>query len=488
MEHKAKSRLEEIELFCILRLLVKKAWLILMAALIGAMAAAVVLTTAVSQTYSTSVTFAVLSRAYGASGYASVSVAKEVAEIYSELLSGSYMNEVIREAAGDVSGSITAYQLGETNLIRVSVTSDNPRHALKIIQVVIEKQAELSEYVSSTAALNPIDSLGITVNTSGGYHVGRMCFLAALLGAAAMILALAAISVASQTIQNRTGAKNNLDGRMLTTVPHEALPPVRGKKKRQSLLISEPLVSFSFFEAINRVAANLEHANAKGHKVFLITSTYEREGKSTIAANMAVALARKSAKVLLIDLDLRCPVQYRIFHEKVSPQDELSGLLSGDLTAREILEHTIIKPGEDMHLLLASRPNAAMVRLLMAPVLEQLISLAREQYDYVIIDTPPQSYFADSQRISDLADAALLVVRQDVAPAPEINDAMDALRAGKAEFMGYVLNDMQHLLSGSSEYGYRYGSRYYGRYNRYGKYGKYAANPGKYEKAKESSD
>ena len=63
MEHKAKSRLEEIELFCILRLLVKKAWLILMAALIGAMAAAVVLTTAVSQTYSTSVTFAVLSRA-----------------------------------------------------------------------------------------------------------------------------------------------------------------------------------------------------------------------------------------------------------------------------------------------------------------------------------------------------------------------------------------------------------------------------------------
>ena len=155
---------------------------------------------------------------------------------------------------------------------------------------------------------------------------------------------------------------------------------------------------------------------------------------------------------------------------------------------RTSLEHTIIKPGEDMHLLLASRPNAAMVRLLMAPVLEQLISLAREQYDYVIIDTPPQSYFADSQRISDLADAALLVVRQDVAPAPEINDAMDALRAGKAEFMGYVLNDMQHLLSGSSEYGYRYGSRYYGRYNRYGKYGKYAANPGKYEKTKESSD
>lgn len=488
MENKAKSRLEEIELFCVLRLLIKKAWLILLAALTGAMAAAVILTTAVSQTYSTSVTFAVLSRAYGASGYASVGVAKEVAEIYSELLSGSYMNETIREAAGDVSGAITAYQLGETNLIRVSVTSDNPRHALKIIQVIIDKQAELSEYVSSTAALNPIDSMSITVNTSGGYNATKVCLLAAFLGAAVMALALAAICVSSQTIQNRTGAKNNLDGRLMTTVPHEALPPVRGRKKRQALLISEPLVSFSFFEAINRVAANLEHENAKGHKVFLITSTYEGEGKSTIAANMAVALARKSAKVLLIDLDLRCPVQYRILNETVPPQAELSSLLSGDLTAEQILDQVIMKPGEDLHLLLASRPNASMVRLLMAPKLEQVISLARKQYDYVIIDTPPQSFFADSQRISDLADAAMLVVRQDVAPAPEINDAMDALRAGKAEFMGYVLNDMQHLLSGSSEYGYRYGSRYYGRYNRYGKYGKYAGNPGKYEKKDASQE
>lgn len=496
MEHQEYSRFAEIEPLCVLRLLIRKAWLVILAALIGAMAAAVVLSVAVTQTYSTSVTFAVISRAHGASGYVSMSVAKEVAEIYSELLSGSYMNETIREAAGDVTGTITAQQLGTTNLIRVQVTSENPRDALKIIQVVVEKQAELSEYVSSTAALNPIDSLSLTVNTSGQYNVPKVCALAALAAAALMALAITAICVATKTVQNRVGAKRNLDGKLLTSVPHEVLPGKRNAAQRQNLLITEPLVSFGFSEAIGRVAAQFEHENGKGRKVYLLTSTSESEGKSTIAANVALALARKSSRVLLIDLDLRRPVQYRILNEAVPPRAELSTLLSGTMTAQQILERAITRPGMELDLLLASKPNTSAVRLLDAPILEQMLLLARQRYDYVIIDTPPLSYFSDSQRISDLADASVLVVRQDVVPAPEINDTIDALRAGKSEFLGYILNDMQHLLAVSAEYGYHYGSRYYGRYGKYGHYGKYgqygnygryASGHGKYEKVERPS-
>lgn len=494
MEQHEHSRFAEIEPLCVLRLLVRKAWLIILAALIGAMAASVVLTAAVKQTYSTGVTFAVISRAHGASGYVSMSVAKEVAEIYSELLSGSYMNETIREAAGDVSGSITASQLGNTNLIRVNVTSDNPRDALKIIQVVIEKQGELSEYVSSTAALNPIDSLSLTINTSGQYNTTKVCLTAAVAAAALMVLLIGTICVGTKTVQNRIGAKHNLDGRLLTSVPHEVLPGKRDANQRQSLLITEPLVSFGFSEAISRVASHFEHQNAKGRRVFLLTSTSESEGKSTIAANVALALARKASRVLLIDLDLRRPVQFRILNEAVPPRAELSSLLSGTMTAQEILERVITRPGVDLDLLLASKSNTSAVRLLDSPILEQMISLARQRYDYVIIDTPPLSFFSDSERISDLADASLLVVRQDVVPAPEINDTIDALRAGKSEFLGYILNDMQHLFATSSEYGYHYGSRYYGRYNKYGRYGKYGSygrytsGHGKYEKAETASD
>ena len=488
MQHSAFPKMEELELFCVLRLLIQKFWLILMAALIAVMGSVAVLTALISQTYSVGVTFAVVSRAYGDNGYASVSIATEVAEIYSELLSGDYMNETIQSSVGDVSGSIQASQIGDTNLIRVTVTSQSPKDALKILQAVIDHQDSISAYVSSIAVLNPIDSLDIVMHTNRDYDIRRMAVLAGFLGAALMALLLALLHSCNMTVKNRTGAKNNLDGRLLTTVPHEILPS-RKKNVQRPLLITEPLVGFGFTEAISRITALFEHEKAGGRKVFLFTSVCEGEGKSTLAANAAMSLAGKSSKVLLIDLDLRRPVQHEILGETVNPKHELSRLLSQAENAQQVLDRSVVRPGTELYLLLADSCEASAVRLLSEDLLKQVLLLARQQFDYVIIDTPPISIFADSQQLSDLADGSVLVVRQDVAPAPEINDAMDALRAGKSEFLGYILNDMQYLMPGSSEYGYRYGSRYYGRYGKYGRYGQYgrygnyAGGHGKYEKS-----
>lgn len=470
MNEQKQIDLSHIEPLCVLRLLGQKLWLIVLAALTAAMAAAAFLTVVPQQTYSTGVTFAVLSRAYGASGYASVSVATEVAEIYSELLSGSYMSQIIDETVGDVSGEVTAQQLGETNLIEVRVTSDNPRDALTIIQLIVEKQSGLSEYVSSTAVLTPIDSLSITV-TSGAYAPARTILLAALGGSVIMAAIVAMFCVLGRTVQTRRGAKDELDGRLLTTIAHEARPG----RKRQAVgtpLISDPLVSFGFAEAIYRLCALLEHENAKGSRVFLLTSTCEGEGKSTVTANLALAMGKRSARVLLVDMDLHRPVQHRILGETVPPQSDLGRLLAAGASPETILSRAISRPGSELELLLAALPDPAAARLADATGFAALIELARERYDYILLDTPPLSYFSDSQRISDLADASVLIVRQDTVPAPEINDAIDELREGRSEFLGYVLNDMQHLLH-RSEYGYA-GSTHYGSYGKYGRYGKYA--------------
>ena len=110
------------------------------------------------------------------------------------------------------------------------------------------------------------------------------------------------------------------------------------------------------------------------------------------------------------------------------------------------------------------------VRLMRLGEGAKVVALARERYDYVIIDSPPLGFFSDSELLSDLSDASVLVVRQDTVPAPEINDAIDALRAGKAEFLGCILNDMAHLAAWSSGYGYGYGKKY----DKYG-YGQHSA-------------
>ena len=123
-------------------------------------------------------------------------------------------------------------------------------------------------------------------------------------------------------------------------------------------------------------------------------------------------------------------------------------------------------------MLLSTKSYTNMIELLSARRLGDVISLARERFDYIVIDSPPLGYFSDSEIIADLSDASVLVVRQDTVPAPDINDAIDSLRACRAEFLGCVLNDMRHLLRNLSSYGYGYGKYGYG----YGKYGRYGKN------------
>ena len=139
-------------------------------------------------------------------------------------------------------------------------------------------------------------------------------------------------------------------------------------------------------------------------------------------------------------------------------------MLSDGSSAQQILDAAMVEPSTGLHSLLSSKSYTDMIELITSPILAQVLELARQQFDYVLVDSPPLGYFSDSELLSDLCDASVLVVRQDIMPAAEINDAIDALSAGKAEFLGCILNDMQHLLP---EGGLSYGS--YG--SKYGKYG-----------------
>ena len=102
--------------------------------------------------------------------------------------------------------------------------------------------------------------------------------------------------------------------------------------------------------------------------------------------------------------------------------------------------------------------------------MEQLLAVLRENFDYVILDSSPMGFFTDSEVLSDLADASILVVRQDVLPDLSINDAIDTLTRCKGRFLGFVFNDVHTFntlarIVGGRHYGYGYG---YGRSYGYG--------------------
>lgn len=461
-----ETRLTEIEPLCILRLILHKFYLVVLAALIGIMGASIVLSVIISHDYVSSATFVVTARAGSGSYYSDISAASETAAICSELLQSDVMRDAIQDSLGKtINGNIVAQQQGETNLITVTVTSPSPKDALLIMQAIIDNYAQLSDYVSSTAVLSMLNAPSV-VTSAHSFDVNRIAILSGMACAVIMMALLSWMSVAANTIQTPEGAQAKLDAQIIGTVPHEKTAITlkrKGARKHGDLNINSPTVSFAFTESIHRIAAKFEHERSKGQRVFMFSSVSEAEGKSTLAANIALSLAARHLRVLFIDLDLRRPVQSKILSLAVDNKHELGDLLLSDTTADEILKATVEDPSTGLHSLLSTKSYVDMIELIASPLLAQVISLARERYDLVIIDSPPLGYFADSELLSDLSDCSVLAVRQDIVPAPIINDAIDALRAGKAEFLGCILNDMRYLQKHVSSYGY-------GKYG-YGKYG-----------------
>lgn len=476
-----------IEPLCILRALARQLWMLLLAALTCAMAAWIVLTCFVTQQYTSSTTFSVTTRTSNLY-YTNITAAADVAASYSQLLQSRVLRQTMEQNLGmPLNGTVSAQQLGETNLIRVTVTADTPRQALVLLKAVSDNYGSLSAHVSSTAVLSQLNSPSLSVAPSRSYNVPRICLMAAIAGAALTALGVAWASVSSGTVQTQEGARSDLDAKIISTVPHEGRRTRKllgwfddrrrerrarrgGKRLRRNLNISSPAISFAFTESIHRIAEKFQHEHAKGRRVFLFSSVSAAEGKSTLAANTAISLASRGVNVLFIDLDLRRPVQSEMLGLSVKQKNELGTLLTESAAPEKILSAAVTDPATGLHSLLSTKSYTDVIELLASDQLAKVVALARERYDYVIIDSPPLGFFSDSELLSDLSDASVLVVRQDTVPAPEINDAIDALRAGKAEFLGCILNDMAHLAAWSSGYGYGYGKKY----DKYG-YGQHSA-------------
>lgn len=468
-----------IEPLCILRALARQLWMLLLAALTCAMAAWIVLTCFVTQQYTSSTTFSVTTRTSNLY-YTNITAAADVAASYSQLLQSRVLRQTMEQNLGmPLNGTVSAQQLGETNLIRVTVTADTPRQALVLLQAVSDNYGSLSAHVSSSAVLTQLNAPSLSVSAARSYNVPRTCLIAA---------AVVWAAVFSGTVQTLEGARSGLDARIISSVPHEGRRTRKllgwfddrrrerracrgGKRLRRNLNISSPAISFAFTESIHRIAEKFQHEHAKGRRVFLFSSVSAAEGKSTLAANTAISLASRGVSVLFIDLDLRRPVQSEMLGLSVKQKNELGTLLTESAAPEKILAAAVTDPATGLHSLLSTKSYTDVIELLASDQLAKVVALARERYDYVIIDSPPLGFFSDSELLSDLSDASVLVVRQDTVPAPEINDAIDALRAGKAEFLGCILNDMAHLTAYSAGYGYGCGYYGYGYGKKYDKYG-----------------
>lgn len=461
-------QLSHISPVCLLRTLVRHLWMIVAAALICVMSTSLYLTYLRPPVYRASMTYAVSAKKTSYSSSVNMTAAREVAAVLTELLETSVVVDNIRASSdklADFDGVIRASQITESNFITVTSEASTPESAFLAISALKELFPSLSEYISDYSVVQVIRNPSVSASPSNAVNTSRLYPMVGGIGAALMALLIAYVAVKRETIQTRTGARELLDAPIIATVCHERKNRTLKTMLRHSnkgLQIFSPTTSFAYTEQINTICAQIEHeCVTNGRKIFLITGVGENEGKSTIAANVAVSLAFRNKKVALVDGDLRKPSMHLFFDGKYRAPLPLNKLLAAPFSMDNLSHCMTLHKQLGIYMLFPVAADRRSTELITGSTMVDLLNALRG-LDCVIIDSPPMGFFPDAEALADLADASMLVVRQDYTSACDINDAVDSLRHANATFLGCILNDMMTSLPGHYGYGYGYGRYGYG--------------------------
>ncbi len=203
-------------------------------------------------------------------------------------------------------------------------------------------------------------------------------------------------------------------------------------------------------------------AKGEDHRVILVTSPEPGDGKSTMSANLAVAMAQTGKSVLLIDADMRRPTIHKLFGIEKEHQG-LTELLQAEAEF-DALIHSYPVEGGELAVLGAGHCPKSPGELLMGEKFANLLDMLRDRYDWVIIDSPPVLAVTDSTTIARQVDGVLLVVRLASRSRLAAIRASEILRSLNAKVLGVLVNGVDPTRGGS--YGYVYGassrsSKYY---------------------------
>jgi capsular exopolysaccharide synthesis family protein len=217
-----------------------------------------------------------------------------------------------------------------------------------------------------------------------------------------------------------------------------------------------PEPNSALVEQYRRLGAALHHHQLQGGAhTLMVTSAVASEGKTLTATNLALTLSHSyKRRVLLIDADLRRPS----VHEVLSLPNA-SGLTDALKTGdRSRLRFHTLSPL--FSVLTAGRPDSDPMAGLVSETMSKILTEAAEQFDWVIVDTPPVALLPDANLLAAMIDTALLVVSANATPYPLVARAVQAI--GEQRILGVVLNRMAHAeMIGSYNY-YGYGGYYYG--------------------------
>lgn len=346
--------------------------------------------------------------------------------------------------------------LKQANVVKIKVTADTKREAYFSIKYLNDWYRENTERYSFPYNITVLkESKFSTKPVNPNSHIKN--FLIGAVGSGFVLSCLFGLYFfLRDTIKSEEEVENKLDTRLYAKLPFEVKKREDARNKK-AILITSLKTSFFFRESMNKLRSKVEASSDKhGYKSFMITSAYKNEGKSSVAANLALALAKNGRKVVLVDADFNKPAVFKIFD--LDGSKSLNKAIEGTSSWRS----QVVSDRSGLDLLPCSQDSLKSEILTNSKKLDEIMKELREEYDFVIVDTCPAYLLNEPMAMNELVDATLFIVRQDYATSDVINETVKRLTYVKDNVLGVVFkNVVSEGNKGTSNYNNRYG------YNKY---------------------
>lgn len=354
------------------------------------------------------------------------------------LRSDRTLNEVINRLellgvkASQIRDSLTISQFNATQILDVTLSWNTAEEGLSIWNTAVDVMNQLMPQtlrVGSLAVVNEPAVQSRSSGSSGLMTAALLTFAGFACGVGYILLEL----VMHPTLTNAKDAEGAFGLEILGSIPRDNRSfRKQGTLPRENTINTEAAQHYAAAAYIlrNRLGTKEEH------HCFYITSTADQEGKTTVAANLALQLAEMGHRTLLVDFDARNPGVGAMFLPKVDYSATLNALYRGDANEGEAI--TRINGFLDiLPMVLEHNP------IPMDGAVVDLIRSLTQKYEYVILDASPVGEVSDTLSLNQVADTALFVIGYDMATITGIENALEKLDKSGIRVLGCVVNAVQ---------------------------------------------
>ena len=374
--------------------------------------------------------------------------------------SANVLSKVIENLGLDISvrnlqKNLTVAEIKNTQFLKITVENQNPETAMKIANEISTVFVEQIKTIYNIQNINIIDTAEISNTPCNINHIKDMAIalMAGIFTSGVLILIL---YILDDTIKSEKDIPVNLKLETIGTIPNT-------NKTNNELIIETDPKSY-IVECLKTTRTNILYAsNINKKKAILFTSAREKEGKSFIVNNIAVAFAQANKKVLIVDTNLRnSKGRSQIFENQTGEglSDFIKEITENKLEnlekAKKYIKETKIP---NLHILESGTipPNPS--ELLSSTNMRNLLELLKSMYDLVLLDGTPSMMVSDSIALSTMVDSTILIAENKVSKINELKKTKRQIQDVGGKIMGVILNksDVQHNKYYGKGYGYYYG-------------------------------